>query len=476
MVDGYRVDWVPNSIRPFEDITRKIGAVRAAAKARGDTVRDKTAKEIGNSIYGKISQAVASTRIIPDDIEERRVFDTRFGSTQPLKPSAISNALLAAYVTGLVRAMLIEAISALPADTWIGTATTDGFLFAGTLVDVDLTGTVAQAFTAARQRITPDKHAVWEVKHVVPRVLVIKTRGTFTAAPPDWSDPRGPVLAKAGYRLPDIGDMSETAQCAEWIGRYRERDYDTRMLSRTLTSLRRQYFELVDLQNEERQVRWNADFDMKRRLVNVRDIDGLIAADTAPWQTIEDFSHARDSFDDWRASQRRVLKTAKDFDDWMKWSAERRSRKATGTRSDNRLSPVANAVLKALAHRLECAVHILTSRSFLATERPNLTARAARLMAALTGKTINEMAVKNARRRGAGPSNLRGSIHDLSADDRAFLGRWLGLGSIFPEVLEVASMLCANDSPAAFELAEIESVRPADETLKAILDEGTRPT
>ena len=211
VVDGYRVDWVPNSIRPFEDITRKIGAVRAAAKARGDTVRDKTAKEIGNSIYGKISQAVASTRIIPDDIEERRVFDTRFGSTQPLKPSAISNALLAAYVTGLVRAMLIEAISALPADTWIGTATTDGFLFAGTLVDVDLTGTVAQAFTAARQRITPDKPSVWEVKHVVPRVLVTKTRGTFTAAPPDWSDPRGPVLAKAGYRLPDIGDMSETA-------------------------------------------------------------------------------------------------------------------------------------------------------------------------------------------------------------------------------------------------------------------------
>src|SRR5262249_47885058 len=73
VVDGYRVDWIVNSVRPFEEITRRIGAIKAAAKARGDTIRDKTAKEIGNSICGKISQAVASTRIIPDDIDERTV-------------------------------------------------------------------------------------------------------------------------------------------------------------------------------------------------------------------------------------------------------------------------------------------------------------------------------------------------------------------------------------------------------------------
>ena len=246
------------------------------------------------------------------------------------------------------------------------------------------------------------------------------------------------------------------------------------MLSRTLTSLRRQYFELVDLQNEERQVRWNADFDMKRRLVNVRDVDGLIAADTAPWQTIEDFYRARDALDDWRASQRRVLKTAKDFDDWMKWSAERTARRATGTRSDNRLSPVANGVLKALAHRLECAVPILTSRHFSPQKRPNLTARTARLMTAVTGKTYQRDGGQEraqARRR-TRPTCAEAFTTSALTTER-FLGRWLGLGSIFPEVLEVASMLCADDSPAAFELAEIDSVSPADETLKAILDEGS---
>jgi hypothetical protein len=73
--------------------------------------------------------------------------------------------------------MLIEAISALSTDTWIGTATTDRFLFAGTLADVDMTGPLAQAFTAARQRIIPNQPVFWEVKHVVPHVLVTKTRG-----------------------------------------------------------------------------------------------------------------------------------------------------------------------------------------------------------------------------------------------------------------------------------------------------------
>ena len=36
--------------------------------------------------------------------------------------------MMAAYCTGLVRALLLETIGRLPAGTWVGTATTDGFL------------------------------------------------------------------------------------------------------------------------------------------------------------------------------------------------------------------------------------------------------------------------------------------------------------------------------------------------------------
>ena len=101
----------------------------------------------------------------------------------------------------------------------------------------------------------------------------------------------------------------------------------------------------------KRDVRWNADYDMKRNLVKVRNVDGLIAADTLPWRTIDEFEQARDQLEDWKRSQRRVLKTKQDYDDMMAWGAARASRRKTGTRAHNALSPVASATLKVLAHR-----------------------------------------------------------------------------------------------------------------------------
>ena len=48
--------------------------------------------------------------------------------------------------------------------------------------------------------------------------------------------------------------------------------------------LREQHFGDTDLVEVERQVRVNLEFDMKRRLVDVRDVDDILAADTAPWR------------------------------------------------------------------------------------------------------------------------------------------------------------------------------------------------
>ena len=58
--DGYRVDWIPGSVRMFEDIARQVGEIRAEAKARRppDLVLDKPVKELVNSIYGKIGQSL----------------------------------------------------------------------------------------------------------------------------------------------------------------------------------------------------------------------------------------------------------------------------------------------------------------------------------------------------------------------------------------------------------------------------------
>ena len=58
--------------------------------------------------------------------------------------------MMAAYCTGLVRALLLETMGRLPHGTWVGTATTDGFLSTCGLGDIDQTGPVATAFIAAR--------------------------------------------------------------------------------------------------------------------------------------------------------------------------------------------------------------------------------------------------------------------------------------------------------------------------------------
>ena len=455
--DGYRVDWIPGSIRLFEDIARQIGEIRAEAKAQQppDLVLDKTVKELVNSVYGKIAQSVAGMRIIQDDRDSRRVFNTMYGTSDRLGPSAITNAMMAAYCTGLVRALLLETIGRLPPGTWVGTATTDGFLSTCGLGDIDQTGPVATAFRAARGRITPGDATIWEVKHSIPRALVTKTRGTYTVAPEDWNG-QSVVLAKAGYMTPEEAKtLTEIEQCRAWIERYRERHFETKMRSKSLTSLRQQHLFEVDLQSVKRDVRWNADYDMKRKLVKVRNVDGLITADTVPWRTIDEFEQARDLLEDWKRSQRRVLKTKQDYDDMMAWGAARASRRKTGTRGHNALSPVASAVLKILAHRTSGIVTVLESPIWRKAERPKFNARTARLMTALCGVKVTETNVKDAKRRGAGPDDLVDSIASLTDDDRRFLTAWFRLFPVAPEVLDIAEMLCEQGSAASAELDDL---------------------
>ena len=122
---------------------------------------------------------------------------------------------MAAYVTGLVRALLLETIGKLPAGCWVGTATTDGFLSTCTMDDVDQSGPTAMAFRAARARITPGNDTIWEEKHVIPGALVTKTRGTYSVVPEGWiGNGKGVVLAKAGYRTPEAAyEKDEIEQC-----------------------------------------------------------------------------------------------------------------------------------------------------------------------------------------------------------------------------------------------------------------------
>jgi hypothetical protein len=467
---GWRVEWqFSRVLRPFEGFTRRINEIRAGAKQAGDLVLDKTAKEIGNSLYGKIAQAVASQRVIPDDIVFRRTFDTKLGKSGTLGPSAISQPMFAAYCTGLVRAALCEALSRLPPTAWLASATTDGFLFAGDLEDINITGSVARAFTAGRLRITPDNGEIWEEKHRVPCALVIKTRGTFTVAPPDWQDEV--VCAQAGYRLADADAawLTDLERSVRWIAHYRRRDYGTRFENPSLTSLRDQHNKGLDLQRVERLTRWNADFDLKRRLINVRDIDGLIAADTIPWRTVEEFEGARDGLENWRKSQRRVLKTVADYHAMTAWTSGSASRRALGATARNRLPPLALAAMLAAVHG-----------AFGVAKAPYK--MVAQVWTALCGIPITETNVKDAKRRGASPDRIQGSIACFTFEDEAFacaVLRWR------IEAWDLVRELCKPGSEAAMRVedlldlvllegvpdAEFDGSEPDDEPDEDIFDE-----
>jgi hypothetical protein len=404
---GWRIEWVPNSPQPFELFTRKINAIRADARAKGDRILDELAKEIGNSCYGKTAQAVNTFRTVTDagiyGQRGKRVFSPRTEQMEDLPPSRISCPMLAAYTTGAVRALISEALARLPWNAFVASVTTDGFLSSVPVRSIDTTGPVATAFRAARARITPGNAAIWEEKHRVGRVLVVKTRGVVTTRLYGRSSTWNPVLARAGFRLEQrLGN--EWAECQAWARVYREREHGTHLARSTLTDLRDQWLNDQDLVEELSSVRLNLDFDMKRRIVEPVDLGGVITARTEPWNTVDDFQAARDGLERWKKAQRRVLKTVQDYVDLQTWLSARPGQAASGSTAQSGRPPLVNLVLRAAA------------RGALGlTGRPN---RYWALFFTACGWPITEQTLKDAGRRG---KLSPGQLKTLSIEELDFL-------------------------------------------------------
>src|SRR5262245_42872506 len=239
---GLRVDYIPKSPQPFEEFGRKIGRIRKDAKSRGDQVLDRLAKEVGNSAYGKIAQAVASQRSIPDDVDSRRVFDVETDTMRELGPSRISQPMLAAFITCAVRAAVCEALARIHTDHWIGSVTTDGFLSTVAVEIIDQSGPIARSFSEARIRICPDDPKLWELKHREDRVFVLKTRGAVSCS----LHKTKPLLARAGSRLGEKFDSPTDEVVAFWK-LVRDRTYETRTEQQSLITLRAQHLADTDL-------------------------------------------------------------------------------------------------------------------------------------------------------------------------------------------------------------------------------------
>ena len=216
-------------------------------------------KEVSNSTYGKLAQGLRA----------KRVYDLRSGDTKPLPPSKITNCAYAAYTTSFTRAVLGEAMNALPAHKMVFSCTTDGFLTNAT--DDDFSDWMSNGhfanYYALQRELLDQPPAPLEKKHQIKKPLGWRTRGQATLNPGDF-DKNKPeqhiVLAKAGiYTSPEL---EETEQKNEEIVRlFFNRNGQSQLEVHGHTGLREIMEDDADFVEKIFSKRLSMEYDWKRR-------------------------------------------------------------------------------------------------------------------------------------------------------------------------------------------------------------------
>ena len=318
------------------------------------------AKEAGNSLYGKTAQAVGNMKTVS---EGQRIFDTRDGASKPLPPSKITCPIIAAYTSGLTRAVLSEILGNLPdacprAQRHHRRMAVRLHASRGESRGIRPRGDAISPRCAARS-IRTSSTEILEVKHRAAAVLVAKTRHAVTvelAAPQGDAIDHAYMLARGGHHLErefefDPGnDESKRAatreEAAELIELWRGRTYETKLPQRNFISPRDQWQSDGDLTDKVRLVRVSLDYDFKREPVDVVEIDGFLNFTTRPWADIDAFKAARGNLDGWIESRGSVLKNMRDWIDFQAWSG------SPSMRSAGRRTPYQQAILVAWAKGL----------------------------------------------------------------------------------------------------------------------------
>ena len=209
---GLRIEWLdPDGVRPFVDYTRLINVIRSE-HPKGHPI-EKLAKEAGNSLYGRLGQAVGRMKSKPNN---RTVFDTATGKHRPLEPCKITSPLLASYASGLPRAVLSEILARMPDHVQVVSVTTDGILSDASEAEVAyaLDGPVARHFRALRRLVdAKGSDQIIEVKHEALSVLSVRTRGAFTLVPHNGSDL---IVTRCGHKV-DTTFTDKRAEADYWV-------------------------------------------------------------------------------------------------------------------------------------------------------------------------------------------------------------------------------------------------------------------
>lgn len=299
---GVVIPWKNREQRIFMPFVQKIRELRNMFPKK--SVFELYAKLLGNSLYGKTAQGLI----------ESTGYNIREKKSVQIGESSITNAAIAAYVTGRMRAVLSELIANVPAEYRIFSATTDGFITDAPL-DVLLAnaGVIGGEYQAMTDVLMPGA-SMLEIKHAVHQLIAVRTRCQLTVIPhPDKG--YEPILAKGGISPPpDVSDQSKFM-----VNLFLERKPGQKTATRPFTSLSQQCKTDGDVVRETREITMNMEPDFKRRPVNPRMVSVLggehIALDSVPWKTVSQALRARNLFDGWRKTH--CLKTLDDWESWL---------------------------------------------------------------------------------------------------------------------------------------------------------------
>jgi len=298
---GAKVRWVQPGIQvgaidgkyDMREEQRELLRERAEAKrvcGKG-SVQEVRVKEIVNSVYGKLAQGLSG----------KRNYSTRQDAVTDMPPSNITQPILAAMTTSVVRAIVSAAMNELHELGYrVASVTTDGFLTDAppeVVNSLKLFG-FRDAYRYVREELVGDP-TMWEIKHKAKVLVMITTRGNLGIGMID--DSPLPV-AKAGYK-PDPG----------FVERYKNKiseELAKLFLSRT-GKIEMAFYKLPSPKDyvrkdadgvgvyQKKRIEW--EYDLKRKPCNMRMekvvIDGKeyehLSFDTVPWETWEDFNDAR---------------------------------------------------------------------------------------------------------------------------------------------------------------------------------------
>jgi len=297
---GAKLRWVQAGVKvgttgklDIKEVFADLLKARAEAKklyGKG-SVQEVKIKELVNSIYGKTGQGLAG----------KRNYSTRTDSVEDTPPSIITQPLLAATTTSLVRAFVSAAMHQLHLLGYrIASVTTDGFLCDApfeVLKSLDLFG-FKDVYEAFREAMVGDP-TMWEIKHKCKTLIMITTRGGFGIGRiGEYALPS----AKAGYKPEEqffemYSDCMTDELSRRFLGRQGKLETYFTKLPSPKDYLRKGADGIGVWQKKS--IEW--EYDLKRKPVNPRmesvtigdQIYEHVSFDSVPWETIQDFAEAR---------------------------------------------------------------------------------------------------------------------------------------------------------------------------------------